>query len=202
MIAIVDYDVGNLKNVRTALNTIGLEGVISRDPKRLNDAKAIILPGVGAFSDAMVKLNDYKLIETLDQNVKSGKYLLGICLGMQLLFDKSTEDGTFPGLSYLPGEIIRLPRNDLKVPHMGWNNLIKNNDSPLLKKIQKDDYVYFVHSYYAHPDDFNDVLAYADYGVKVPAIVQRENVIGMQFHPEKSANVGLQLLNNFKEIIK
>ncbi len=202
MIAILDYGVGNLKNVRTALSAIGLDSMISRDPKQLNNAKAIILPGVGAFSDAMAKLIDYDLIETLNQNVKSGKFLLGICLGMQLLFDKSAEDGSFPGLSYLPGEIIRLNHDHLKVPHMGWNNLITTNDSPLLKKIQADDYVYFVHSYYAQPNEFNHVLAYANYGIKVPAIVQKENVIGMQFHPEKSANVGLQLLNNFKEIIK
>lgn len=202
MIAILDYGVGNLKNVRTALNDVGLDSIISRDPKRLNDAKAIVLPGVGAFSDAMAKLIDYDLIETLNQNVKKGKYLLGICLGMQLLFDKSAEDGSFPGLSYLPGEVVRLSHKHLKVPHMGWNNLVTTGHPPLLKKIQADDYVYFVHSYYAKVDNFNHILAYANYGVKVPAIVQKENVIGMQFHPEKSASVGLQLLTNFKEIIK
>lgn len=202
MIAIVDYDVGNLKNVQTALHDVELDSTITRDPKILNDARAIILPGVGAFSDAMSKLNEFNLIESLNKNVKAGKVLLGICLGMQLLFDKSTEDGTYQGLSYIPGEIIRLPSTALKVPHMGWNNLLINKPSPLLKNINREDYVYFVHSYYALPTDFNDVLAYAEYGVKIPGIVQKDNVIGMQFHPEKSANVGRQLLNNFKEIIK
>ncbi|WKY46298.1 imidazole glycerol phosphate synthase subunit HisH [Eubacteriaceae bacterium ES3] len=202
MIAIVDYDVGNLKNVYTALKDVELDGIITRDKNILNDADAIILPGVGAFSDAMEKLKEFDLVESLNQNVKKGKLLLGICLGMQLLFDKSYEDGEFSGLSYIPGEIVRFPQSELKIPHMGWNNLIKNVDSPLLNQIGTDDYVYFVHSYYADPLDFNDVIAYAEYGVKVPGIVQKNNVIGMQFHPEKSARVGKQLLTNLKEMIK
>lgn len=201
MIAIVDYDVGNLKNVYTALGDVGLEGVITRDKKILDQAEAIILPGVGAFSDAMDNLRKFDLIDTLDTNVKKGKFLLGICLGMQLLFDKSYEDGEFSGLSYIPGEIVKFTAPGIKIPHMGWNNLIINRESPLVKNISNEDYVYFVHSYYAVPADFKDVVAYAEYSVKVPGIVQRDNVIGMQFHPEKSSAVGLQLLKNFKEIL-
>lgn len=201
MIAIVDYDVGNLKNVYTALGDVGLEGIITRDKKVLDNADAIILPGVGAFCDAMENLIKYDLIDCLNTNVTKGKPLLGICLGMQLLFDKSYEDGEYSGLSYIPGEIIKFSAPNIKIPHMGWNNLIINRDHPLVHNIGSEDYVYFVHSYYADPDTFDDVIAYADYSVKVPAIVQRDNVIGMQFHPEKSSTVGLQLLKNFKEIL-
>ncbi|MGV8905066.1 MAG: imidazole glycerol phosphate synthase subunit HisH [Acetobacterium sp.] len=201
MIAIVDYDVGNLKNVYTALGDVGLEGVITRDKKVLDNAQAIILPGVGAFSDAMENLRKYDLIDSLAANIKKGKPLLGICLGMQLLFDKSYEDGEFPGLSYIPGEIVKFSAPGIKIPHMGWNNLVINKNSTLVHNIGVEDYVYFVHSYYATPDNFDDVIAYAEYSVKVPGIVKRDNVIGMQFHPEKSSTVGLQLLKNFKEIL-
>lgn len=201
MIAIVDYDVGNLKNVYTALGDVGLSGTITRDKKVLDAADAIILPGVGAFSDAMDNLRKFDLINALNDHVKKGKILMGICLGMQLLFDKSYEDGEFSGLSYIPGEIIKFNAPGIKIPHMGWNNLVINRDSPLVKNIGTEDYVYFVHSYYAKPDSFDDVVAYAEYSVKVPAIVQKDNVIGMQFHPEKSSNVGFQLLTNFKEMI-
>ena len=202
MIAIVDYDVGNLKNVYTALSDVDLEGKITRDPKVLDDADAIILPGVGAFEDAMTHLKKYDLISSLNKNVQKGKTLLGICLGMQVLFDKSYEDGEFTGLGYIPGEIIRFKESTLKVPHMGWNNLTINIKDPIVQNISQNDYVYFVHSYYAKPTNFKEnVIAYANYGVKVPAIVRKENVIGMQFHPEKSALVGTQLLKNFKETL-
>lgn len=202
MIAIIDYDVGNLKNVYTALKDVDLEGVITRDPKVVDNAEAIILPGVGAFSDAMEHLRQFDLINCLDKNVQSGKTLMGICLGMQVLFDKSTEDGEWAGLGYIPGEIVKFDAPGLKIPHMGWNNLIINRDDPLVKGIGSEDYVYFVHSYYAQPKSFDDVVAYADYSVKVPGIVRKENVIGMQFHPEKSSRVGTQLLMNFKENLK
>ncbi|MGL4606943.1 MAG: imidazole glycerol phosphate synthase subunit HisH [Eubacteriaceae bacterium] len=201
MIAIVDYDVGNLKNVVTALKDVGLEGVISREKRILDNAEAIILPGVGAFGDAMASLNKFGLIQTLDTNVRKGKTLLGICLGMQLLFDRSYEDGDYCGLAYIPGEIVKFSAPGLKVPHMGWNNLILNQQSTLVNGISEEDYVYYVHSYYAVPENFEDVVAYSDYSTKVPGIVQRDNVIGMQFHPEKSANVGLKLLENFKECL-
>lgn len=202
MIAIVDYYVGNLKNVYTALSDVDLEGKITRDPKVLDHADAIILPGVGAFEDAMAHLKKYDLISSLDRNVQKGKTLLGICLGMQVLFDKSYEDGEYTGLGYIPGEIIRFSDPTLKVPHMGWNNLTTNIKDPIVQNISQSDYVYFVHSYYAKPTNFEEnVIAYTNYGVKVPAIVRKENVIGMQFHPEKSALVGTQLLKNFKETL-
>ena len=201
MIAIIDYDAGNLKNVYTALTSIGLDAKITRDPQEIDNAKAIVLPGVGAFQDAILSLKSYDLVEILDKNVKSGKLLLGICLGMQLLFDTSHEDGIHQGLGYIPGEVVRFDSSQLKVPHMGWNNMVINQSDSIAKGLTHKDYVYFVHSYYARPKNFGDVVAYADYGVKVPGIVRKDNVIGMQFHPEKSAGVGNVLLENFKELI-
>lgn len=202
MIAIIDYDVGNLKNVATALKDVALDSVITRDPKVVDNAKAIILPGVGAFCDAMAHLRKYDLVDCLTKNVASGKTLMGICLGMQVLFDKSYEDGEWSGLGYIPGDIVKFDMPDLKIPHMGWNNLIINREDPLALGITPEDYVYFVHSYYAKPKNFGDVVAYAEYAVKVPGIVRKDNVIGMQFHPEKSADVGTRLLKNFKEYLK
>lgn len=205
-VAIIDYDVGNLKNVETALKSLDMDCVITRDARTINNASAIVLPGVGAFADAMNNLDKFDLYDVLVKNVKGGKYLLGICLGMQLLFDESSEDGQWKGLGFVPGKVVRFEdtkKTGLKVPHMGWNNLnIHQPDDPIAKTLSDKDYVYFVHSYYAVPDHFDrDVIAYAKYGVKVPAIVRRENVIGMQFHPEKSAAVGNQLLINWKELI-
>lgn len=202
MIAIIDYDVGNLKNVHTALKDVGLSSVITRNPQVMDDADAIILPGVGAFADAMKNLEAYNLLSSLNRNVASGKILMGICLGMQVLFDKSYEDGENTGLGYIPGEVVRFDAPGLKIPHMGWNNLTMNREDPIARGLTPEDYVYFVHSYYAVPRNFDDVVAYADYSAKVPGIVRRDNVIGMQFHPEKSAGVGTKLLQNFKECIK
>ncbi len=204
MIAIIDYDVGNLKNVDTALTSIGLDSVITRDPAVVDRAEAVILPGVGAFKDAMTHLETFNLIPCLEKTVRSGKPLMGICLGMQVLFDQSHEDGLWKGLGFIPGEVVRFSQPGLKIPHMGWNNLVVHHpEDPLVKTITSDDYVYFVHSYYAVPQDFDQtVIAYADYSVRVPGIVRKDNVIGMQFHPEKSGSVGAQLLMNFKEILK
>lgn len=203
MIAVIDYDAGNLKNVVTALKDVDLDCVVTRKAQEVENASAVILPGVGAFADAMKNLEAYDLIEPLNKTVQSGKFLLGICLGMQVLFNKSYEDGEWEGLNYLQGEIVRFDTPGLKVPHMGWNNLIVQKKDDLVRNISDQDYVYFVHSYYAKPEHFEqDVLAYADYSVRVPGIVRKENVIGMQFHPEKSAAVGTKLLENFKELIK
>jgi glutamine amidotransferase len=201
-VAIIDYDVGNLKNVHTALRDVTLDAVITRDPAVIDSAEAIVLPGVGAFADAMANLERFALDEPLKRSVAGGKPLLGICLGMQLLFDESEEDGRWPGLGLIPGRVVRFDAPGLKVPHMGWNNLNVHREDPIARGITREDYVYFVHSYYAVPKDFDaDVVAYADYGVRVPAIVRRGNVIGMQFHPEKSAGVGTRLLTNFKEVL-
>ncbi len=203
MIAIIDYGLGNLNSVYKALERLGCEAKITSDFEEINNSRAIILPGVGAFHDAMDNLNQTGLIDCIKQNVESGKPLLGICLGMQLLYEKSYEDGEWEGLGFLKGEIVKF-EEDLKVPHMGWNQLKINKDhkdDEILKYVEEGDYVYFVHSYYAK-SDFNEVLAYADYGVKVPGIVSKDNVYGMQFHPEKSGETGLNLLKAFGEMIK
>jgi len=202
MIAIIDYGVGNLKNVYTALKKLELDATITSNLQKINDADAIILPGVGAFKDAIDNLSTYNLISTLEKNIKKGKPLLGICLGMQLLFEKSYEDGIWNGLGFLKGSVHRFP-NEKKVPHMGWNSLHKNRNHELIYNINEGEYVYFVHSYYLQTEYFSkDVLLYTNYGVKVPAVVAKDNVYGMQFHPEKSSTTGIKLLENFKELIK
>lgn len=200
MIAILDYGVGNLKNVYTALKNIELEAEITSDKQKLDNADGIILPGVGAFNDAMEHLKNSGLIESLNKNVSKGKPLLGICLGMQMLADRSYEDGVWEGLHFIPGEVVRFT-NDLKVPHMGWNSLHSNESHPLTKGIVDGEYVYFVHSYYLKEENPEDVLLYTEYGIKVPAVIAKDNVYGMQFHPEKSSDTGLKLLQNFKELI-
>lgn len=203
MIAIIDYGLGNLNSVYKALERLGFEAVITNDFEVINNSKAIILPGVGAFHDAMNNLKETGLIDCIKQNVENEKPILGICLGMQLLYEKSFEDGEWEGLGFLNGEIVKFNEN-LKVPHMGWNQLKindENSDNEILKYVKKGDYVYFVHSYYAK-SDFKEVVAYADYGVKVPGVVAKGNVYGMQFHPEKSGETGLNLLKAFGEMIK
>jgi glutamine amidotransferase len=201
MIAIIDYGVGNLKNVRHAFSFLEIPTQVTRDPEEIRKADAIVLPGVGAFRDAIANLKKYDLVELLQDQAKSGKPFLGICLGMQVLFDKSYEDGEWEGLGLIEGEIVRF-QDVPKVPHMGWNTLIKKNDSPIAKGIGDDAYVYFVHSYHAVAKNPEDIVFTTEYGRQVPAVVQKGNVIGMQFHPEKSAEVGEQLLKNFKEMIK
>ncbi|MFZ7134654.1 MAG: imidazole glycerol phosphate synthase subunit HisH [Eubacteriales bacterium] len=201
MIAILDYGVGNLKNVYTALTNIQLDAVITSNISEVNHAQGIILPGVGAFQDAMEHLIQSGLVDCIKENVNKGKPLLGICLGMQMLFDCSYEDGKWDGLGLMSGEVVRFS-NELKVPHMGWNSLHRNKDHLLIKDVQEGEYVYFVHSYYVKEKYPDNVLLYTEYGIRVPAVVSKDNVFGMQFHPEKSSNTGLKLLQNFKELIK
>lgn len=201
MIAIVDYGVGNLKNVYKAFSKLDLDVVITSDKKVIDESKAIILPGVGAYKDAVNNLKKLEIIDCLRENVNKGKPFLGICLGMQLLYERSYEDGQCDGLGFLKGEIVRFGEG-LKVPHMGWNNVVKAREDEIAKNIKNGEYVYFVHSYYLKPEDENEIVLWADYGVKVPGVIRRENIIGMQFHPEKSGQTGLKLLNNFKELIK
>ena len=180
MIGIIDYGVGNLKNVSGALDRLNVENIITDDILKLKKCEKLILPGVGAFMEGMKGLEERGLDLFLRKWVESGKYILGICLGMQLLFDKSYEMGECEGLKFIKGEIIKFsPDINLKIPHMGWNCLLKNNDDDILKNIGKD-YVYFVHSFYASELNDENLIAYADYGVKVPAIVRNKNVIGMQ----------------------
>lgn len=196
MIAIIDYGAGNLFSVQNALNFLGIENIITKDKADIEKADKLILPGVGAFPDAMRMLSDAGLIDVIKERVKT-KPLMGICLGMQMLFEKSYEFGETEGLGLIPGTVeLMKPENDLLIPHIGWNALEKNEECPLLQNVEEGDYVYFVHSFAAVTDSKN-VAAYCDYGMKVPGLVAKDNVYGCQFHPEKSGKTGLDILKNF-----
>ncbi|RAP74832.1 imidazole glycerol phosphate synthase subunit HisH [Paenibacillus montanisoli] len=195
MIAIIDYGMGNLHSVSKAVERLGYEAVITADAKEIMDADGAILPGVGAFGDAMQNLRNTGLEEVTRFYAASGKPLLGICLGMQLLFSESEEYGQHQGLGLLPGKVIRFQGN-FKVPHMGWNKLAFKQESPLFVGLEEG-HVYFVHSFHAKPERTEDLLAVTDYNGPVTAIVGRGNVYGMQFHPEKSGELGMSLLRNF-----
>ena len=201
MIAIVDYGVGNLFSLKSSLNRIGAEAMVSGDAEVLRSAEKILLPGVGAFEDAAKKLRDSGLAEVVISEAKAGKPLLGICLGMQLLFEKSMEYGEHAGLGLLSGTIEDLTPDipaTLKVPHIGWNALHIEKQHPLLKYVSEGDCVYFVHSFYAKPGA--STIATAEYGTNVTAAVAEGNVMGCQFHPEKSGDVGLNILKAFCEM--
>ena len=203
MVAIIDYDAGNIKSVEKALLHLGEEVIITRDREQILNSDKVILPGVGAFGDAMEKLRSYGLDKVIYEVVERKIPFLGICLGLQLLFEKSDETPGVKGLGILPGEILRIPdKEGIKIPHMGWNQLHFNHEHPILKNIHENDDVYFVHSFMAKcPDD--QLIAYTDYGTtKITAIAAKENVIGCQFHPEKSGAVGKQILLAFKEMIE
>lgn len=202
MIAVVDYDAGNIKSVEKALQYIGEKPVITREISQINKADKVIVPGVGAFEDAMGKMNRYHLTETLRKVAASGTPIMGICLGLQLFFERSDEsEHDVEGLGLLPGEIVRFPEKEgYKIPHMGWNSLKINPSSRLLKGIPEDTYVYFVHSYYLQAEHEEDVAATTDYIVNVHAAVEHDNVFATQFHPEKSGDVGLEILKNFASI--
>ena len=199
MIAIIDYDAGNLKSVEKALISLGAEPVITRDPDKLMRADHVILPGVGAFGDAMKKLEEYGLPEVIRQIAAKGTPLLGICLGMQLFFESSEESPGVKGLDILPGRILRIPGNpqDLKIPHMGWNSLTFDHPGRLFAGLEEGVYVYFVHSYYLEAADEEIVTASTYYGTRIHASVEKGNVFACQFHPEKSSDAGLQILKNF-----
>lgn len=199
MIGVINYGAGNLGSVLKAVSKLGHEAKVISTVEEINEVDGYILPGVGAFAHAMEELAPMK--QALLDNIAKGKYILGICLGMQMLFDKSYEDGECNGLGLIPGEVRRLEVAPLKVPHMGWNEL-KVNKSDNLADGLEGGFVYFVHSYYACPTSFDDVKLYSDYGVKVPAMVRRGNVIGTQFHPEKSGETGMEILGRFLELVK
>jgi glutamine amidotransferase len=202
VIAIIDYGVGNLFSLKSSLKYLKLDCIVTNKMEDLVKADRIILPGVGAFPDAITKLQNSGLIDTIKAEVAKGKPLLGICLGMQLLFDKSYEYGEYDGLGLISGEICDLQKDipsNLKVPHMGWNSLKFIGNDSLFKYIKEDSYVYFVHSFYAKNCEA-DTICYADYGVKVTAGVRKGNVMGTQFHPEKSGETGLNILRAFSEI--
>lgn len=206
MIVIIDYGMGNLKSVKNALNFLGLENKISSKEEDIKNADALILPGVGAFPDAMETIEKLGLDKIIKEEANKGKPLLGICLGMQLLFDKGYEGVEKNGLGLIKGNIVRMKEdkvNNIKIPHIGWNNLIYNKQDDLFKGIDERKYVYYVHSFYAEDYNEDDLVAYSEYGSnKIPGVVRYKNVIGAQFHPEKSGDVGLNILRNFGELIK
>lgn len=198
MIAIIDYDAGNLKSVEKALKFIGQDAVISRDKDEILAADKVILPGVGSFGDAMDKLKRYNLIQTINDVVDKKTPFLGICLGLQLLFQRSDESMGVNGLGILKGEILRIPDSpNLKIPHIGWNSLRFMNDGRLFKDMDDDAYVYFVHSYYLKASESSIVKAVTEYSTIIDASVEKDNVFACQFHPEKSGEVGLNILKNF-----
>lgn len=196
MISIIDYGMGNLRSVQKALELIGFDAKITSNPIDLQNASHIILPGVGAFNQAMDSLNKTGIKEEMLKQIEKGKPFLGICLGMQMLFDKSFEDGEFEGLHIIHGQVKRFENISLKVPHMGWNQVEIKKDVPLFKDI--DDYnFYFVHSYHASDVKNEDVMTITNYGYNFVSSVNKDNVYGVQFHPEKSGDTGLKLLKNF-----
>lgn len=201
LISIIDYGMGNLKSVENALDLLNIKSVITSDKETILNSKGIILPGVGAFPDAIENIRKCGLDEVLYKAVDKGIPLLGVCLGMQLLFEESDEGRSSKGLGFLKGRIEKL-KGDLKVPHMGWNSLKFQKESEILKDIEEESYVYFVHSYYAVVGEEGILNAYADYGVKVPGVVSKGKVYGLQFHPEKSGDVGIKMLKNFGEMVK
>jgi len=198
MIAIIDYDAGNIKSVEKALHYLGEETTVTRDPQTLLNADKVILPGVGSFGQAMENLHTYGLVPVIHEIVEKKTPFLGICLGLQLLFESSEETPGVEGLGILKGKIVKIPpAPGLKIPHMGWNNIKVKEDSRLFKGLPENPYVYFVHSYYLQADDEDIVAATTEYGVKIHAAVEKDNIFACQFHPEKSSTVGLQILKNF-----
>ena len=201
MIAIIDYDAGNLKSVEKALNYLGEDTIVTRSREKLLEADKVILPGVGAFGEAMKRLENYRLVEVIKEVAASGKPFLGICLGLQLMFESSDEAPGVAGLGILNGKILRIPdRHDLKIPHMGWNSLSLMKDTKLFSSVPDGSYVYFVHSYYLEAEKEEEVAAVTEYGVRIHAAVEKDNIFACQFHPEKSGDVGLKILKNFAAV--
>lgn len=202
MIAIIDYDAGNIHSVKNAFDFIGEDIVVTRDPNEILAADKVVLPGVGAFGDAMDKLKEYKLINTIYDVVESKKPMLAICLGLQLLFETSEESPGKLGLGIVQGEVLHIPDQvGFKIPHIGWNSLDLSNDGRLFKGMENP-YVYFVHSYYAKAKDDEVVTASTDYITQMHTSIEQDNIFACQFHPEKSGDVGIQILRNFVEIDK
>lgn len=201
MIAIIDYDAGNIRSVEKALLSLGKEVKITSDAEEIFAAKQVILPGVGAFGDAMEHLKQRKLTEVIRQVIEKGTPFLGICLGLQLLFERSDEAPGVEGLGILPGEILKLPpKEGFKIPHMGWNSLHLEHEGRLFQGIPEQSYVYFVHSYYLKAREEEIVKASAEYSAHIHASVEKDNLFACQFHPEKSGDVGLKILRNFVEL--
>jgi glutamine amidotransferase len=201
MIAIIDYGMGNLRSVEKGFLKVGVDAKVVTDPRSVNDAEAIVLPGVGAFRDCMKNLDQMKLIEPILKSVRNGKPYLGICLGLQMLFTESEEFGVYKGLDVLKGKVVRF-QVDLKVPHMGWNTVRLLGKPPIFDDIKDESYFYFVHSYYVAPDDEGIIAGTTDYGMTFTSMVWKDNIIATQFHPEKSQETGLKILKNFGDFVK
>ena len=203
MIAIIDYDAGNLKSVEKALKYLGQDVIVSRDSSEILQADKVILPGVGSFGDAMNNLDHFNLVDTIKKVAEKDTPFLGICLGLQLLFESSEETPGVEGLGILKGKILRIPPSPgLKIPHMGWNSLHLQNNGRLFKDIPEDTHVYFVHSYYLQAEDPQIVKAVTEYSTTIHASVEKDNVFACQFHPEKSSKYGLKILENFAKLEK
>ncbi len=201
MVAIIDYDAGNIKSVEKAIQYLGAEAVLTRDRGEILNADKVILPGVGAFKDAMDKIRGYDLESVIKEVVKKGTPFLGICLGLQLLFDRSDESEGVKGLALLKGEVLKIPKGEYtKIPHMGWNSLELVNNGKLFKGIDNGAYVYFVHSYYLKAEEEEIITAKTEYNTCIHASIEKDNIFACQFHPEKSSRVGLKILQNFLDL--
>jgi glutamine amidotransferase len=202
MIAIIDYDMGNLRSVHKAFEAVGHPAVVTRDPRVIDQASHVVLPGVGAFGDCMDNLERYQLIEPIHRALAARKPFLGICLGLQLLFGESEEFGTHRGLNVIPGKVRRIPSasnlsEPLKIPHMGWNTISIQQPAPLLRGVESGSFVYFVHSFFVEPSDPAVTCTVTEYGIPFVSSIWKDNIFAAQFHPEKSQGVGLQVLKNF-----
>ncbi|MBI4690279.1 MAG: imidazole glycerol phosphate synthase subunit HisH [Nitrospirae bacterium] len=202
MIAIVDYGMGNLRSVEKGFLKVGFDARIVSDPVSVDNAKGIVLPGVGAFMDCIKNLTDIKLTDAIIKAIGKGKPFLGICLGLQVLFTESEEFGVCKGLNVFKGRVVRFPKSELKVPHMGWNTLEIKRRPPIFNGIGDKSYFYFVHSFYVVPEDKDIIAGTTDYGVNFTAMVWKDNVFAMQFHPEKSQELGLKILKGFGEFVR
>ena|SRR3990172_8436041 len=201
MIVIVDYGMGNLRSVEKGFKKVGVDAVVTSDPKVVDNAKAVVLPGVGAFRDCIRNLTDLSLTESVVRSVRMGKPYLGICLGLQVLFSESEEFGRCKGLDIFRGKVIRFQIRE-KVPHMGWNTIKIKNRPPILSEIPDDSFFYFVHSFYVVPEDPGIVATTTDYGVPFTSMIWKDNVFATQFHPEKSQELGLKILKGFSDFVK
>jgi glutamine amidotransferase len=201
MIAIVDYGMGNLRSVEKGFQKVGVDARVVSDAKSVENAEAVVLPGVGAFRDCMRNLENLSLIEPIVKSIRSGKPFLGICLGLQILFTESEEFGIHKGLDILPGKVLKF-RINLKVPHMGWNTVKLLKRPPIFKDIKDDSFFYFVHSYYVAPEENTLIAGITEYGIPFTSMIWEGNIIATQFHPEKSQQAGLQILTNFGDWVK
>jgi glutamine amidotransferase len=199
MIAVINYGLGNLHSVQKAIAFVGGQAELTDDPDTILQAEKVVLPGVGAFADGMKGLISRQLVPPLKETIQAGKPLLGICLGMQLFFEESEENGRHKGLGLLKGKVKAFDHPGIKIPQIGWNQLEFSKNSHLMKEIQRGSYVYFNHGYYCQPEDKSDIITTTDYGIQFASSVQHKNIFGVQFHPEKSQKIGLKIIQNFVE---